>query len=388
MPDINSFKWIAPTRAANIATTVSGDAMTDMTPERGARNLLVNCAKARAGDRLLIAWESPDYGYFDDTAVACVRQAAAQLGVLVRDIEVGFNPDRPHLTSDLLEAFAAADIVLFLARLGDQLRFSDMPQGKKIIVSFALNRHLFGSGFANGHHDAFMQLKAAVNTVLAKAEHVRLTCPAGTDVSGKPAMDLSAGGDTSIMRFPMSVFTPVPAHSFSGRVALGGFLTGTGSRYYDGYTLEFGGQVFAHMQNGRLTGFAGEAGDVAHANAQYDRVAALFGIDRNYVHSWHAGIHPGCGYPWDMRENYERWGGAAFGNPRILHFHTCGAYAPGEVSWNVFDPTIKVDGVTYWDRGVFRADRLPDGAEILARYPCAAALFAHPDPQIGLTQSA
>ena len=362
--------------------------MSDMTPERGARNLLENCAGARAGDRLLIAWESPGHGYYDGTALACVKRAANHIGLAVQDIEVGFNPDEPHLTPELLEKFESADIVLFLARLGDQLRFSDMPQGKKIIVSFALNRHLFGSGFANGHHDAFQQIKAAVNRVLAGAKNVRLTCPAGTDVTGTPMMNLGPQGDTSILRFPMSVFTPVPAHSFSGRVALAGFLTGTGSRYYDDYTLEFSGQVFAHLKHGRLTGFTGTAGDVARANAQYDRVAAMFGIDRDYVHSWHAGIHPGCGYPWDMRDNYERWGGAAFGNPRILHFHTCGAYAPGEISWNVVDPTIEVDGVLLWDRGVFHANRLPGGAGILARYPCAAGLFENPDPAIGLPQSA
>ncbi len=74
---------------------------------------------------------------------------------------------------------------------------------------------------------------------------------------------------------------------------------------------------------------------------------------------------------------------AAIGNPRILHFHTCGAYAPGEISWNVIDPTIMIDGVTYWERGVCHAERLPDGPAILDKYPCAAALFEHPDWDIG-----
>jgi hypothetical protein len=357
--------------------------MTEMTPERGARNLLLNCAHARPGDRLLIAFEPPEYGYFDADAVAVVSAAARDLGLAVTTVDVGFNPDNPHLPPDLLYLFEATDIVLFLARLGDQLRFSDMPQGKKIIVSFALNGELFGSGFGNGHHEAFLQIKDAVNGVLDGADNVRLTCPAGTDMTGRPEMNLAADGDTSIMRFPMSVFTPVPAHSFSGRAALSGFLTGTGSRYYDDYNLEFEGQVFARMEQGRLTGFDGSPADMARANAHYDRVAALFGIDRNFVHSWHAGIHPGCGFPWDIRHNYEKWGGAAFGNPRILHFHTCGAYAPGEISWNVVDPTIVIDGVTYWEGGVFHAHRLPGGDAILAQYPCAAALFAHPDRAIG-----
>ena len=357
--------------------------MSDITPERGAFNLLRNCAHAQAGDRLLIAYEPAEHGYFDADSVGIVTRAAQAIGLDVRALDVGFNPEKPHLTPVLLAEFEAADIILFLARLGDQLRFSDMPQGKKIIVSFASNRELLGSGFSNGHHDAFLALKTEVNSVLDAADDVQITCPLGTQITGRPVMNLNPDGDTTVMRFPMSIFTPVAAHSFSGRVALK-FLTGTGSRYYDAYTIEFDHPVFALMENGRLTGFEGFGPDVARANAQYDRVAGMFGIDRDFVHSWHAGIHPGCGYPWDMRANYERWGGAAFGNPRILHFHTCGAYAPGEISWNVFDPSITIDGVPYWEQGRFHAARLPHGSAILAQYPCAAAVFEHPNPDIGL----
>ena len=357
--------------------------MSDMSPERGALNLLVNCAGAVEGDRLLIAYEPPEYGYYDAASVGVVSRAAATLGLQVDAVDVGFNPDNPHLPPHLLKRFEAADVILFLARLGDQLRFSEMPQGKKIIVSFALTQELFGSGFSNGHHDAFLHIKEGINRVLDRATEVRITCPLGTDVRGRPEMNLGADGDTSILRFPMSVHTPTPAHSFSGRVAMR-LLTGTGSKYYDDYTIEFEQPVFAVMKDGRLERFEGAPGDVARAEAQYDRVASLFGIDRNYVHSWHAGIHPGCGYPWDMRENFERWGGAAFGNPRILHFHTCGTYAPGEISWNVFDPSIEIDGITFWEDGIFHADRLPGGREILDRYPCAGALFERPAWDIGL----
>jgi hypothetical protein len=357
--------------------------MSDITPEGGARNLLINCAKAAAGDRLLIAYEPPEFGYFDSDAVEIVSDAAKSLGLYVDAVDVGFDPNTPHLRPDLLERFEAADIILFLARLGDQLRFSEMPNGKKIIVSFALNRALFGSGFSNGHHDAFLKIKDDINAVLAGAREVRITCPLGTDVCGRPDMNLDEDGDTSILRFPMSIFTPVPGHTFSGRVALT-FLTGTGSRYYNDYNLEFDSPVFAMMQDGQLIQFEGATAEVAKAEAQYDRVSGIFGVDRNFVHSWHAGIHPGCSYPWNMRDNYEHWGGSAFGNPRILHFHTCGAYAPGEISWNVFDPTIHIDGTAFWEAGAFRADRLPQGPEILSQYPCAAALFADPSTNIGL----
>ena len=357
------------------------------TPESGARNLLANCAGAQTGERLLIVYEPPEYGYFDHDSLEVVTNAAHQLGLHVDTIDVGFNADKPALTPELLKKFDGADIVLFLARLGDQLRFSDMPAGKKIIVSFAVTKELFGSGFGNGHHEAFMQIKERVNAHLAQSQTIHVTCPAGTDFTGKAEMNLSASGDTSILRFPMSVFTPIPAHSFSGRAALPGFLTGTGSRYYDNYTVEFDGPVLALFEDGRLTGFEGAPKDVDIANRHYDYVSELFGIERNFIHSWHAGIHPGCGYPWDMRDNYERWGGAAFGNPRILHFHTCGAYAPGEISWNIIDATVVVDGVAIWENGVFQAHLLPGGADILAAFPDAAALFQTPDTDIGFRRA-
>lgn len=354
-----------------------------MSPQTGARNLLINCANAQVGQSLLIAFEPASLGYFDDQVVDCVAREARELGLHVRTFDVGFNHHDPHLCPALCEQMQHADIVVFFARLGDQLRFREMPAGKTIITSFATTVELLGSGFGTGHHGAFIALKQAVSAALARTKEVRLTCPGGTDVRGAPAMEAN---DTTVKRFPLSVFAPIPAHTFSGKVALSGFLTGTGSRYYEPYHLTFDGPLFALMQNGRLTGFDGPASDMA--NTHYDYVAQRFGIDRNAVHSWHAGIHPGCGFPWHLSDHVERWGGTAFGNPRIAHFHTCGAFAPGEISWNVIDPTITLDGVTVWDQGTFHADRIPGGAAILAAYPDVAAMFAKPDRAIGLPEYA
>lgn len=352
-----------------------------MSPRSGARNLLSNCAGATVGQSLLIATEPPSLGYFDDRVTDCVAREARELGLHVRRIDVGFEPHTPHLPAALLTQMNRADIVIFFARLGDQLRFCDMPKGKTIITCFAATVELLESGFGTGHYLGFKALKAAVDRALARARDLQLTCPNGTSVRGTPAM---GGLETSITRFPLSVFAPIPAGHFSGRVALAGFLTGTGSRYYDPYHLTFDGPLFAHLDAGRLTRFEGAARDVARAEAHYDHVARLYGLDRNAVHSWHAGIHPGCGFPWDMARHIERWGGTAFGNPRVAHFHTCGAEAPGEISWNVVDPTITLDGVPLWEDGTFHAHRLPGGAEVLAAYPDIAAMFARPDRAIGL----
>ena len=40
-----------------------------------------------------------------------------------------------------------------------------------------------------------------------------------------------------------------------------------------------------------------------------------------------------------------------YGHPRHLHFHTCGDYAPGEISWHLLDATIAFDGEVLWRDG-------------------------------------
>jgi hypothetical protein len=122
---------------------------------------------------------------------------------------------------------------------------------------------------------------------------------------------------------------------------------------------------------------------VAAAEGHYADVAAKFGLIKDYVHSWHAGIHPGCEYLRPAGEHMERWSGSAFGNPRILHFHTCGDYPPGEISLNVLDPTVRLDGVAVWDNGVLHPERIVGGAELLAAYPDMAAAFRNPATQVG-----
>ena len=68
----------------------------------------------------------------------------------------------------------------------------------------------------------------------------------------------------------------------------------------------------------------------------------------------------------------------------MLHIHTCGAYAPGEISWNMIDPMIVVDGVAVWKGGVLHPEAVPGGREILLRYPSAKDLFDAPGTNIGL----
>lgn len=353
--------------------------------DRAAENLLSNCARLRPGHRLLVLHEAEGEGYYDDRIAPAIAHAANARGIHTTLCRVPFQDTVEDLDDEMSDLMAEADCTIFFARLGDQVRFRTLPHGSRAVVSYALDMEMLSSPFGTAHYHAFTALKEAIDCHLATAREIQVTCPYGTDFAGPgPGGRTRPGHDVTITRFPMSVFAPVPAAGFSGQAALAGFLMGTGSRYYQPYGRQLSGRLLARFERGRLTGFDGAPPDVAAANAHYDDIAARFAIDRNVVHSWHAGIHPGCTYARPAESDFLRWSGAAFGNPRILHFHTCGDYAPGEISWNILDPTIRVDGIAVWEDGRLFPDRIPGGAAILEAYPCAAAIFGRPARNVGI----
>lgn len=348
---------------------------------RAVENMLCHCAGLGPGHRLLIVAETCDDGYYDPTLAPAVAEAAHALGIAATLVALPFSPEAAPLPPAVMAESARADRTLFLSRRGDQLRFDGSLAAMAPVVCYALDRAMMASGFGSADHRAFVALLGCLNAALAAARHIHVTCPLGTDFAG-PGARIATGGEVTVRRFPLSVFSPVPAADFAGTVAVAGFLTGTGKTLYQPHDLPLDGVLRVRFAGDRIVGFDGPDADAAAAH--YDRVGALLGLDARHVHSWHAGIHPGCAYAGTAGENPARWGGSAFGNPRVLHFHTCGADAPGEISLNVIDPTIRVDGVAVWEDGRLFPERVAGGAEILARFPDVAALFAAPARAIGL----
>ena len=359
--------------------TAEHDAALDL----GARNLLLGCAQARPGESLLIVEEDSALGYYGAGLAEAIAGTAASLGLSVRIAAVPFQPEIDELPTWLLADMAPAEHVLFLARLGDQLRFQALPTGLRPIVSYVLDTAMLASPLGTCAYAGFVGLKTAIDRMFAAAHDIRITCERGTDLRGH-VENARPGADVSVRRFPMTVFSPIGTRHFTGRVAVAHCLAGTGARYYRPYGVRLQTTLSATIDGNRITGWEGEPADVARAKAQYRHVADRFGIDPDYVHSWHAGIHPGCAYSQPAYENFERWSGGAFGNPRLLHFHTCGASAPGEICWNILDPTITVDGEAIWERGTIRTDRIAGASDILAEHPAMEAVFAQPARYVGL----
>ena len=356
---------------------------------RGALNLLQGCAGATAGETLLILHEDPTLGYFGEGLADTIAWTAKDIGLSVQQIRVPFVERVEAIPQELAARLGDVDQALFLARLGDQIRFHSMPRGLRPIVSYALDTEMLASPFGTAQYQVFVELKAAFNALFAAAGSIRVSCRLGTDLVGRvQPSSASRSADVSIKRFPLSVFAPLAASGFAGRVSVSRFLLGTGSQYYKPYARPLEQPVFAHVEGTRIAGWEGLDRDVSCARAHYDFVADHLGVDRDYVHSWHAGIHPGCCYPLPAHRNYERWSGGAFGNPRLLHFHTCGAYAPGEICWNVVDPTIEVDGREIWKDGRIIIDHVPAVCRIVQSFPDIASLFSTPSRQIGLIDTA
>ena len=341
-----------------------------------ARNLLCDCGGLQSGDPLVICYEDPRHGWYDAAVASAVALEAQLMGMTVQFCEV-LPPDMEQ-PAEVAAKLSEASNIIYFARLGDQGRFSG-DGGPRQIMVYARNASDLASDFGCAPHRAMKILKTAVDDVLFTARTIRITCPNGTLIEGyAPRIASNASGsiaDVTTRRFPLGVPAPVPAIHFSGRVVLTDSLTPTGNRAYVPAVLPLSGNVTAIVAKGRITGFEGDARDVAAIRGHYMSVAERFGVDPFVVHSWHAGLHPGCRFFGPQGQNRDYWSNTVFSNPRMLHFHTCGTEAPGEISWNLVDATVTVDDVPLWENGVLRARAFPRLSDCLAAEPALDDLF-------------
>ncbi len=351
-------------------------AASTINPELGARNLLLSCVGMKPGDRVLIVAEDPQERHYDRQVPACVEKVARELGAAVSLIEAALPDKVGDLPDGLVEQMSRVDHTVFLSRLADHARFLPMPGTATKTICYALNETLLGSPYSTVPHALMSTLHRKLETELDQAEHWRITCPLGTDAEGTFEWKGDEDEDFTFGLFPVTTFKPVPCTTMRGKIALAHWLIPGGKAHYTPAFLPIGQPVTAHVEHGRLTQIEGDEADVAPIRAHCDMVAETFGIDRDFVHSWHLGLNPHTFYDGQASDDLERWGAVSFASPRYLHFHTCGEYAPGEIAWSVFDPTVTIDGTAYWENGEFVWLKRPDNAALIAEYPGADCLYA------------
>ena len=351
--------------------------------DAGVQNLLVNCAEVRSGETLLIVHEDPVLGWYDMEAPSAVNEAATRMGLTTTMMQVG-EPSQSREQA-VFDTIASHDITIFFARIGDQDRFDGSAKQERSVMVYSRDAISLASPYGRVHHHAMLALKDAVNDITFSSGCIEISCPLGTRYSGSVAhVERENASEVTVKRFPLGVPQPIPAAGFSGRVALARYLTPTGSMPYEPASCKIERTVMAIVEDGRIVDFQGDASSVTAIRQHYQTVSRQFGIDPDCVHSWHAGIHPGCSYPGMIEDDPDRWSNNVFPHPRFLHFHTCGNYAPGEICWMILDPTITVDGNPLWDNGKLMVENFKQTSTIAACWPELRDLLSMPSGSIGV----
>ncbi|MDG2407028.1 MAG: hypothetical protein P8M25_19460 [Paracoccaceae bacterium] len=342
----------------------------EFNPTAGAKSLIEDAIGACSSETLAIVAEDPNLGIYDAMVPECVAEVAGKLGIDTKIIHVGDHAGLENMPKVVSDALSNFDHVLFHSRLGDTLRFSNIPGQASKTMSYALDLSILGGPSCTVPHRVMEEIRTAYNRVADAAETWRIRCAKGTDISGTQDIARVARGeaeDFTVTRYPVCAPRPLPCNTANGVVALTHWLMASGNQQYPDDEMLLPKPVMGHVEKGRIQGFEGPANLVERIEQHYRRVGETLNLDPWIVHSWHAGINPGCSYPINGTHNIERWGKVAFANPRYLHFHTCGGYAPGEIAWSMFDADVTLGDNQMWQKGELLFLNSPEVQTILAR---------------------
>ncbi len=347
-------------------------------PVLGADNLLRNCVDVRHGDKVLIVSEPENETHYDYELTQTITRHAISLGAIVTVIDAPIIKDPKDFPQHVVQQMSTVDHTLFLNRSADYVRFIKLNGACSKTICYALDVDMLESGFGAVHHELMTTLLRKLETELDNADYWQLTCPLGTNASGTFCWPNKSGGtddDFTMNLFPVTTFKPVPCSTATGKFALSRWLIPGGAPGYQPATLNLDEPVFVHFVNGAITHFEGNQQSADAVSNHYENVGKHFGIDKNFVHSWHIGMNPLTAYHENPDEALERWSSISFASPRYLHFHTCGDYAPGEIAWSAFKATVIIDGKVYWQDGEFVWLQRADNKDLISQYPGAEVLL-------------
>lgn len=354
-------------------------------PKTGAYNLLQNCLNVQPNDSVLLVAEPTDEMY-DFTVSTVVNECLSEIGARVTIVEPALIADPADFPESVATPMRSSDHTLFLSRIGDYVRFVPLPGSGSRATTYTLNTDMLGAPYATVDNRLMHKLQHRLEDELMNAEHWRIQCPLGTDLSGTFCWPSLSGGqddDLTVCLFPVATFKPVPCNNSHGQVALSRWLMPGGAAKLDNADMTIDGVVQAHIKDGALSFFSGAESEVAKLNAHYDYVSSSLAINRNRIHSWHAGINPQTHFDKRADDHLDLWSAISFGSPKYLHFHTCGDEPPGEVAWSVFNPTITIDDTTYWEHGEFVWLQRADNKALIESYEDAHHLL-QPSLTIGI----
>lgn len=353
--------------------------------EAGFENLLSNCAGVRTGQSLLVVVEPDDRFYRDDVGQR-LASFALQRGLHVTVVAQPLMNGPEQFPPLLLARIAKADHTVFFSRLGTQGRFLTFPGSGTKIVAYTLDATSLASPFASLPYAFLQAVHDRLVQKIAASSSYRITCPQGTDLRADLRHGISQQPDVltpfTVRNFPLMIVPPISAHTLTGTLALSLAILSTSTHAYPDPILPLDSPLLLQIDQGRITGFGGQASQAARARQHFERVAKEVKGDPYSVNSWHTGFNPGTFFEGRAQDDLSRWGHVAFGSPRYTHFHMVGS-DPGDVCGSLFDATISFDGELLWQDGRLAFLRSAEG-EALARAHAVPLELLDLSPSIGL----
>ncbi|OED41705.1 hypothetical protein AB833_09155 [Chromatiales bacterium (ex Bugula neritina AB1)] len=322
-------------------------------PKAGACNLLRNCLNVRDKESVLLVLE-PTEDLYKFEVGAVIRECLREMDVRVTEVTPPLISDPSDFPDSVADPMRQCDHTVFLSRIGDYVRFVSLPGNGSRATSYTQNAAMLASPYATIDNRLMLELQLKLEDELMRAGEWKIQCPLGTDLTGKFSWPSLSGGedaDLTVALFPVTTFKPVPCDTANGTVALSRWLMPGGAAKLENADMTINGVVLAHIADGCLESFSGCSAEVSKLNRHYDYISESLEINRNRIHSWHAGINPQTRFDLPADDHLDLWSAISFGSPRYLHFHTCGDEPPGEVAWSVFNPSVWIDGTPYWDNG-------------------------------------
>ena len=347
---------------------------TEVRPEllrEAARNLLQNCIGLKPDEDLLVVREPAQYRYYDQLAPDTVETEATAMGARVHSLCTPLINGPDDAPAYLRTALEQVDHTVFFSRIGDQMRFYPLPGPGTKTMCYALDASMLAGEACRVPYQLTLQTLAYVQKKLNDTTHWQVTCPLGTDIAGQcdrvgDTLDAKAG--FTIRLFPLGPFRTFSCTGVSGRL-VSRWFPGSATRRYEPYGLMVEEPATLVVENGRIVNFEGPARTASKVREHYEHVAGCFDIDPFVVHSWHGGTNPKIFYPQAAENDIERWNGVVHSHPRYTHFHTCGAYNPGEIVVGLIDTSIFINHEPYWEQGRLRLLEHPDAKALLADHP-------------------
>ncbi len=356
--------------------------------EEGARSILVDCAGIAPGDRVLIVGEEGPDAFFDFAVCERVASAARSLKAVVSVVRAPAIAGPEDLPSDFADLIAAADHVLFFARIGDQLRFTPLPGAGRKIMCYTRDEHYLADRFARLPYGLFTEILSLLQQEMVRAKAWHIECPEGTNLDGgfdgaEVREAVAAEKGFSVSLFPVMIYPPLSCRHMTGDLVLSRFLISTSTTMMADSLLPLRAPVTARIEGGAITKLHGPGDVVETIEAHLDRCAGREPALARRFHSWHAGIYPPTFFSGKAEDDIESWGDVAFGSPRYTHFHFCGP-EPGMVAASLFDTTISIDGRAFWSKGEFVFLDRPECRAMLDKYGCDGSAFQN-NPNLGLS---